>query len=200
MNHLEGTVLKLDRAGLPVALVSWMEAATLVAQNKVQWSLGEPLFHLRGGYSNQGMRSELFIAPIVCVDDRSRIWDRWREQIQVMRPVRAVIFNRDGGLCMYCGTKLSLKSLTIDHIVPKSRGGQDTYTNTTSCCVRCNQQKSNRTPEEAGMVLLAVPYCPNPAARLILSRRRIIADQMDYLASFSNIVEERASSFSIQRQ
>lgn len=193
MNLHHATVLKVDSAGLPVALISWMAAANLIAQNKVTWSLGDPILRLRGGYNNQGARSVIHVPGILSVKDRSNLWGRWRETSDRMRPVRAVIYNRDGGMCMYCGKKLSYKSLSIDHIIPKSRGGQDTYVNTCNSCLSCNQKKSNKTPEEAGMQLLAVPYCPNPAARLILSRRSIIADQMDYLRAFANIVNERGA-------
>ena len=58
----------------------------------------------------------------------------------------------------YCGQK---KNLTIDHIIPKSRGGQNTWENLVTCCSPCNRLKSNRTPEEAKMVLRVKPYEPN---------------------------------------
>jgi 5-methylcytosine-specific restriction endonuclease McrA len=79
----------------------------------------------------------------------------------------------------------------MDHIIPKSRGGPDTYQNLCCSCATCNDRKKNRTPDESGMKLLAVPYVPNPAARLILSGRAIIADQMDYLKSYANLRKTR---------
>jgi 5-methylcytosine-specific restriction endonuclease McrA len=75
--------------------------------------------------------------------------------------------------------------LTRDHVVPASRGGSSAWENCVTACRHCNQRKDDRTPEEAGMKLLAVPYTPNLAEYLILSNRRILADQMEFLLSFA---------------
>lgn len=61
------------------------------------------------------------------------------------------IFRRDGHMCGYC---TSTRDLTLDHILPKSRGGGNTWNNLVTCCKKCNNTKDNRTPEEAGMKLL----------------------------------------------
>lgn len=67
------------------------------------------------------------------------------------------IFRRDGHKCGYCE---STKDLTLDHILPKSRGGGNTWKNLVTCCKRCNNKKDNQTPEEAGMKLLVEVYRP----------------------------------------
>lgn len=67
------------------------------------------------------------------------------------------IFRRDGYQCAYCG---STKELTIDHIVPRSKGGRNTWTNLVSCCFRCNLKKGDKTPEEAHMQLRVKPTEP----------------------------------------
>lgn len=72
---------------------------------------------------------------------------------------RKNIMRRDGYRCQYCGCKT--KELTLDHIIPKSRGGADTWDNLTTACKKCNNKKGNRTPEEAGMKLLNPPSRPN---------------------------------------
>lgn len=72
---------------------------------------------------------------------------------------RKNIIRRDGNKCAYCGKKET--NLTIDHIIPKARGGQDQWENLVASCVRCNNQKGDRTPEEAGMKLNVRPYKPN---------------------------------------
>lgn len=64
---------------------------------------------------------------------------------------------RRDGRCAYC-TKG--KAETVDHIVPQSRGGRNTWMNLVGCCFRCNQYKADRTPAEAGMKLLLTPYVP----------------------------------------
>lgn len=71
------------------------------------------------------------------------------------------LFNRDNGMCQYCAKKLSKATLTIDHVLPKSRGGKNTWENMVSCCRSCNVKKKNRTPNEANMKLLSVPGLPH---------------------------------------
>lgn len=70
---------------------------------------------------------------------------------------RSNIFKRDGYACIYCGTT---KDLTIDHVLPRSRGGKDTWENLVTACHSCNSKKGNRTPEEADMPLLRKPFKP----------------------------------------
>lgn len=67
------------------------------------------------------------------------------------------IFRRDGHKCVYCGTN---KNLTIDHVLPKSRGGDNSWKNLVTCCGICNLKKDDRTPEEAGMEFLIKPFTP----------------------------------------
>jgi 5-methylcytosine-specific restriction endonuclease McrA len=78
-------------------------------------------------------------------------------KIRDAKPSRNSIYKRDGYRCSYCNTT---KNLTIDHVLPKSRGGSDLWENCVSCCSHCNTKKANRTPEEAGMKLLRTPRAP----------------------------------------
>jgi 5-methylcytosine-specific restriction endonuclease McrA len=71
---------------------------------------------------------------------------------------RANIFRRDGNRCQYCG---STQNLTIDHVVPRSQGGKDTWTNLVTACHDCNTEKGSRTPEQAGMKLRIQPFRPS---------------------------------------
>lgn len=71
---------------------------------------------------------------------------------------RANVHRRDGHRCQYCGKR---DRLTIDHVVPKSRGGRDTWENLVSACVPCNNKKGDRTPDEASMPLLRLPFRPS---------------------------------------
>jgi len=77
---------------------------------------------------------------------------------------RKRVFKRDGYTCGYCGSK---KNLTIDHILPKSRGGKNTWENMITCCNRCNSKKDNKTPEEAGMKLTIKPYKPSIFSHIV---------------------------------
>ncbi|MTI89689.1 MAG: HNH endonuclease [Balneolaceae bacterium] len=72
---------------------------------------------------------------------------------------RRNVMRRDNFTCMYCGKK---SDLTIDHIMPKSRGGADSWENLTTACDKCNVKKGNMTPDEARMPLKKKPYRPIP--------------------------------------
>ena len=72
---------------------------------------------------------------------------------------RKNILKRDRHRCAYCGR--GDLPLTLDHIIPRSRGGEDNWENLVSACLPCNNKKGDRTPEEAGMQLKIKPYAPN---------------------------------------
>lgn len=78
---------------------------------------------------------------------------------QAFKPNRQAIFRRDGHRCQYCGAR---GSLTIDHVHPRSRGGQDTWENLVAACVSCNLKKGDRRPEEINMPLAKSPRPPRP--------------------------------------
>ena len=72
---------------------------------------------------------------------------------------RFEIFNRDRYTCQYCGNET--RQLTLDHVIPRYRGGQHTWENVVSACISCNRRKAGRTPQEARMKLLRHPSPPN---------------------------------------
>lgn len=74
---------------------------------------------------------------------------------------RRNLFKRDHFTCQYCRTKPGTETLTIDHIVPKSRGGKTTWENCVLACLTCNIKKGNRTPLEAGLTLNTKPKRPS---------------------------------------
>jgi 5-methylcytosine-specific restriction endonuclease McrA len=75
-----------------------------------------------------------------------------------LRLSRRSIFARDNYTCQYCGQRF--KDLTLDHIVPKRLGGGTSWENLVCCCHKCNSKKADKTPEQAGMVLLKKPRRP----------------------------------------
>jgi 5-methylcytosine-specific restriction endonuclease McrA len=74
---------------------------------------------------------------------------------------RRNIFARDLNACQYCAGVFASSKLTLDHVLPRSRGGRDTWENLVACCYSCNNRKADRTPEEAGMALVKVPRAVN---------------------------------------
>ncbi|MGH8539451.1 MAG: HNH endonuclease [Stenotrophobium sp.] len=180
-------ILKLDAGGLPVAWVRWQTAVTLYARERVRWEAGEERFIVYGGICvATGRRSSVEIGSIIAVADKSQRYQRGTPLL-----TNRTLFQRDRNLCLYCGEVFPVSQLTRDHVYPASRGGECVWENCVTACSDCNQRKDDRTPEEASMKLLAVPYTPNLAEYLILQNRRILADQMEFLMAYSRKQDRR---------
>ena len=78
-----------------------------------------------------------------------------------MRFNRRNVFARDGNRCQYCGKRFATSELSLDHIRPRSQGGEMSWENIVCCCVECNSRKGGRTPQQAGMRLVRVPKPPS---------------------------------------
>ena len=96
---------------------------------------------------------------------------------------RRNLYRRDRYACQYCGCKPGSHELTIDHVVPRSRGGKGTWENCVLACVDCNRRKGNRLPTEAGMALRKPPVAPRwtpgfeaPIGRVRQSWERFVSD------------------------
>lgn len=85
---------------------------------------------------------------------------------------RRNVFIRDEYTCQYCGRQPGRASLTMDHLIPRSRGGGLTWENIVTACVHCNQKKGNRLPEECGMHLRRAPFRPRYMAIAFLAEAR----------------------------
>lgn len=82
------------------------------------------------------------------------------------KPSRSMIYRRDGNKCQYCG---STKGLTIDHVIPKSRGGTDSWENMVIACSHCNTKKGDRFLEQTGMKLSRKPRAPHNKMQFVLN-------------------------------
>jgi HNH endonuclease len=173
-------VLVTDSTGAPKDWVNFEIAAAYYSRDKILWETGEKIKKFTGGINARtGERSYLEISSILGVS--GPIFGEsfyLKESVYADRPI---LYGRDRHLCAYCGDKFEPKELTIDHVYPRSRGGKNTWVNCVTACKPCNLRKRNRTPEEAHMPLLYVPYSPNAFEKMILRNRRILADQMDFL-------------------
>lgn len=89
---------------------------------------------------------------------------RLKYKINYINPItrfsRKSLFRRDQYCCQYCGKALSSRSITIDHVLPRSLGGKTNWENCVSACLKCNSNKRDRTPEQADMKLLSPPTIP----------------------------------------
>lgn len=84
-------------------------------------------------------------------------------------PTRGAIMLRDAYTCQYCSDKPGALSLTVDHVIPRSRGGEHSWFNLVTACKRCNERKGNQTPEEAEMFPVRRPFEPSYVALVLLS-------------------------------
>jgi len=132
-------------------------------------------------------------ASIVASDDHpvigtSGAWDRpsvilLRRYVRVPSgrhvPVsRRGVLRRDGQRCAYCGASAT----TIDHVLPRSRGGADSWENLVACCLRCNNVKGDRTPQEMGWSLRVAPKAPHGTAWLVRGVERAQPQWEEFLA------------------
>lgn len=94
-----------------------------------------------------------YVRPLII-----RLLNYIRHYNRKLKISRNRIFKRDNYQCVYCGSR---KELTLDHVIPKSRGGTNDWTNLVTSCSKCNVKKADRTPDEARMKMLYKPYEPN---------------------------------------
>lgn len=173
-------VLQLDQAGNPDRWISYENSAIYYAKDLVAWSASPVDFDLHGGIcAETGEQSVLTINTIIAI--RGKVSEKQFNNISRVPLENKTLFRRDHNLCAYCGHSYSTTKLTRDHVTPVSRGGANAWTNVVTACSPCNKLKDNRTPHEAHMQLLYVPYEPNRAEYLILKNRKILADQMEFL-------------------
>ena len=171
-------ILRINTAGAPVEWLSWQQAVCLQARELVNWSYGEEVFRIRGGYSRlTGEQTVVTLNSIIAC--KGKVYGKQRKEPPL---TNRALFRRDQNMCLYCGNHFDNIKLSRDHVVPLSRGGEDAWTNVVTACKRCNARKGNRLPDETNMELLALPYRPNHAEYLALSHSgRILVDQMAFL-------------------
>jgi 5-methylcytosine-specific restriction endonuclease McrA len=141
---INGRVLLLNQTYEPLGTVSVPRAIIMTFKNSVyveEWD-GDRV--LRSAHDE-------FPVPSV-IRRRTYINIRRRRAASGMKRLR--IYMRDKFRCQYCGEKKSAAVLTLDHIMPRSRGGDNAPVNIVTACIKCNKRKGNRTPEEARMPLL----------------------------------------------
>lgn len=135
------TVLVLNSSYEPINITNWKRAVVLLLKEKAQV------------LSNRVIRLLNYVKlPL------SRIVSH--------KPSRAMIYKRDNNTCQYCG---ATTRLTIDHVIPRCRGGQDTWENLVVACSSCNTKKGNTLLEQTGMKLARQPRAPYNKMQFTLS-------------------------------
>ena len=164
-------VLVLNASYEPLNVCTVRRAHVLVFKGKAEVveELGKPL----------RSAAEPFVWPHVI-----RLLSYVRVPKSVQRKIsRRALFARDGWRCQYCGTDSG--KLTLDHVVPRSRGGESSWENVVTSCAPCNLRKGNRMLEEVGMRLHAPPRAPAPALFVTLAAPRIPDRWHPYLSAFA---------------
>ena len=174
-------VLQLDIQGTPQAWISIEQAASHYATGSVAWEEGKgSLRTLRGGWNAViGRQSEMEIHPIIALRGASRV-----NLFDVTPSIsKTKLLRRDRMSCAYCGQEFRERDLQCEHILPESRGGAWSWMNLVTACAWCNGRKADRTPEEARMPLMYLPYVPSRFEDFLLAGRNIRADVHDWLAA-----------------
>lgn len=181
MIGLSQQVLRTDASGMPLEWVDYQAAVRLYHLGQVAYGCGSLLYRVHGGINARtGLRSRIEVNSIIATYGNSRALKRVRAHYTP--PLNnPALFKRDAYLCMYCGEHFPRAELSRDHVTPISLKGQDVWSNVVTACKRCNNHKAGRTPEQAGMELLAVPFMPTHAEYVYLQGKRVLADQMEFL-------------------
>jgi 5-methylcytosine-specific restriction endonuclease McrA len=174
-------VLRTDVAGMPLEWIDYREAVRLYHSEQVAYDCGTRLYTVFGGHSAiSGRRSKVDVNSIIATHGTCKglafVRDKYIPPLN-----NRTLFKRDANLCLYCATRYPTRDLTRDHITPISHGGRDAWNNVATACRRCNNYKGGRTPEQAAMQLIAVPFTPTYAEYIYLKGRRVLTDQMQYL-------------------
>jgi hypothetical protein len=179
--NLSQQVLRTDASGMPLEWIDYREAVRLYCLGQVAYAFGSTLYALHGGTNARtGMQTVIDINSMLATIGHSSNPGSLRGDY--VPPLNnETLFKRDAYLCMYCGGRFPPSQLSRDHVRPFYQGGRDVWNNVVAACRRCNNAKASRTPEQAKMQLLAVPFTPTYAEYIYLKGRRVLADQMEYL-------------------
>lgn len=181
MQNLHQMVLRTDASGMPLEWINHQQAVHLISLDRVCYALGRVVYTLNGGINaRSGRRSRIAVNAILATHGFHPLPHLYSDNYTPPLSNRA-LFRRDQNLCLYCGSRFPDYLLSRDHIIPLSQNGEDRWSNVITSCKRCNNHKAGRTPEQAGMELLAVPFVPTHAEYVYLQGRRILTDQMEFL-------------------
>ncbi len=153
-------VLVLNASYEPLNITSWRRAIILLLKGKAE----------QVEHNGKMVAADLPLPSVIRL--RTYVKIPYKE----ISPSRWNVMHRDSYSCQYCGARG--RDLTIDHVVPRSRGGADSWENVVAACTRCNVKKGDRTPKEAGMALLSHPR--RPAGNVSFEISKHISAQNDW--------------------
>jgi 5-methylcytosine-specific restriction endonuclease McrA len=163
---MEKRVLVLNLDHYPVAVVTVQKAMVLLLMEKAQLLASYELLEIRTVSRSFAYPSVIRLAHYKHIPYKGVLLNR------------ANLFRRDRGQCQYCG---SAKQLTIDHVIPRSKGGKTIWTNLVTACNRCNVFKGDKTLEQVGMLLRTEPFVPSLSYFLASYAERQALEWLPYL-------------------
>ena len=172
-NSLNERVLVLNRGYAAIRIISVRQAFILLFRQ-----VAEVISAVNGRYETFDIGSWLEVAELqrlyeaqdhdwvrcasgdIAAPRIIRIHSSNRQPDYHVKLNRRNLFSRDGNRCQFCGNRFPTADLSIDHVLPQSRGGAHTWENLVCACIACNSRKGNRLPREAGMSLVRRPVQP----------------------------------------
>ena len=178
LNSLNQQILRTDVSGMPLEWVTYQDAVRLYFNDQIAYTCGNNIMTIRGGINAiTNKRSKVDVNSIIATFGNNKtLLEQYAPPLN-----NTTLFRRDDHLCLYCGNKFKTEDLSRDHVTPLFQGGRDLWVNVVSACKRCNNAKAGRTPEQANMKLLAIPFVPTHAEYIFLQGKVILFDQMEFL-------------------
>ena len=177
MLSLSQQILRTDASGMPLEWIDFRQAARLHFLGMIAYVCGEPMFTLHGGINAiSRRRTTIEVNSIIATFGNHQMRESYTPPLS-----NRTLFQRDDHMCLYCGDQFPYRNLSRDHVTPISQGGLNLWSNVVTACTRCNNHKAGRTPEQADMQLLAIPFAPTHAEYIYLQGRNVLADQMAFL-------------------
>ena len=164
-----GRALLLNASFEPLCVVPMRRAVVLVLKDKAE-------IVARNGGELHSERAALPIPSVIRLVHFVRVPFRNRVPLS-----RRAVFARDRWACQYCGSERH--SLTVDHVIPRSKGGSSTWENIVTCCAPCNRRKGDRLPRHANMHPTRTPKAPNPTIFIHVAAQTIPAAWEQYLVA-----------------
>ncbi|MCY2965359.1 MAG: HNH endonuclease [Planctomycetota bacterium] len=171
---MQSSVLVLNRLYVAIQVMSVRRAFCLLCKG-----LAEVVSVENGGYVSYNFESWREVSEWKAQIEGKKEHEDWIQSVNfevqlsydlfprnVVKFNRRNIFLRDENRCQYCGHKFSTQHLSLDHVVPRSQGGQTNWENIVCACLKCNVRKGGRTPYQAGMRLFKKPVKPKRSPML----------------------------------
>ena len=163
---INAPVLVLNQNYQPLNVCNARRAIVLIGLGKAEL--------MENGRGDIHSVSQTFTVPSII-----RLIRMVKRPLMQRRLSRRAVFYRDSFTCQYCGAKS--KSLTLDHMLPRSRNGSHSWENVVTACIPCNHRKAGLTPKEANMRLMREPKSPRPNPYYIFHHRSILDEWRPFI-------------------